>query len=211
MVDYAELRAQAVVLRKEGFSLSQIGRRLGLHKSVIGRWVADIPFSGFNCESRAEQLRSFRDPELYNRALELRQSGWSYKMIEAEIGVPRSTLSGWLRYLKVVEYHPAVRQRTLAAQAKAVQANRRRQCGVKARIQSEAASEMEVLLAEPLSGREIFLMGLMLYLAEGGKTQRAVSITNSDPFVIRTFHQGRALSERFTGTATGRRSYLSRC
>lgn len=32
-------------------------------------------------------------------------------------------------------------------------------------------------------------MGLMLHVAEGGKTQPAVSITNSDPFIIKTFVQ----------------------
>ena len=101
VAEHAELRAQAAALRRQGFSYSQIGRRLGIHKSVIARWVATVPFDGFNAESRAEQLQAVRDPHLYNRALELRQAGWSYKMIEDELGVPRSTLSGWLRYLKV--------------------------------------------------------------------------------------------------------------
>ena len=136
MAEHAELRAQAAALRRQGFSYSQIGRRLGIHKSVIARWVATVPFDGFNAESRAEQLQAVRDPHLYNRALELRQAGWSYKMIEDELGVPRSTLSGWLRYLKVQEYHPSVHQRTLAGQRAAVAANKLRQQAAQEKIVS---------------------------------------------------------------------------
>ena len=47
----ADLRAQATELRRQGFSYSQIGRRLGVHKSVIARWVAAVSFDGFNDES----------------------------------------------------------------------------------------------------------------------------------------------------------------
>ena len=89
-----DLRALASALRREGYSYSQIGRRLHVHKSVVARWVADVPFDGFNEASRTEQLRAVRDPDRYNRALEMRQAGWSYAMIEAELGVAHSTLSG---------------------------------------------------------------------------------------------------------------------
>jgi transcriptional regulator with XRE-family HTH domain len=183
----ADLRAQATELRRQGFSYSQIGRRLGVHKSVIARWVAVVSFDGFNGEPRAEQLSAVRDPHLYNRALELRQAGWSYKMIEAEIGVARSTLSGWLRHLKVPEYHPDVRQRTLQALRAAVAANTRRQQALWQQVRSEAAAEIRGLLTTSVTDRELFLVGLTLYWAEGAKTHGHVGIANSDPVLIRTF------------------------
>lgn len=187
MDEPVDLRLRAAELRRQGFSYSQIGRRLGLHKSIIARWVATIPFEGFNDESRDEQLRAVRDPQLYNRALELRQAGWSYKMIEAELGVARSTLSGWLRHVPVVEYHPAVQQRVLQNQKLAAQRNRDLAATAQRQIQSETANEMRELLREGLSDHELFLVGLMLYWAEGGKAHHHVTLSNSDPSLVKMF------------------------
>lgn len=188
MDDSAELRVQATNLRRQGFSYSQIGRRLGIHKSIVARWVATIPFEGFSAESRADQLRTVRDPELYNRALELRQSSWSYPMIEAELRVARSTLSGWLRDVPLTEAHTAMRKATLqAARQKALQRNKLQQETMIAEIRAGAGEDIRNLFADGLSNRDLFLTGLMLYWAEGAKTGTVVSVTNSDPFVIRLF------------------------
>lgn len=187
MNEPVDLRVQATELRRQGFSYSQIGRRLNTHKSVIARWVATVPFDGFNDEARAEQLGAVRNPHLYNRALELRQAGWSYKMIETEIGVARSTLSGWLRNVTVVEYDPRVQQRVLKNQQLAAQRNRERAEVSQQQIQAETAIEMRDLLHGGLSNRELFLMGLMLYWAEGGKTHHHISLSNSDPLVVKIF------------------------
>ena len=54
-------------------------------------------------------------------------------------------------------------------------------------IRAETAEEMERLLAAGLSDRELFLIGLMLYWAEGGKTHQHLTLTNSDPVVVQTF------------------------
>ncbi len=51
MVDYARLREEAIALRRQGFSLNQIGRRLGRRSNVISRWVRTVPFEGFNPEA----------------------------------------------------------------------------------------------------------------------------------------------------------------
>lgn len=187
MSEQADLRTQATDLRRHGYSYSQIGHRLGVHKSVVARWVATVPFDGFNAESLAEQLSSVRDPHLYNRALELRLAGWSYKMIEAEVGVSRSTLSGWLRNVTFAEYDPRVQQRVLQAQLKATQRNRLRREVADQRIRGEVAVEMGELLADGLSDRELFFLGLMLYWAEGAKTHGHVGITNSDPRLVQMF------------------------
>jgi orotate phosphoribosyltransferase-like protein len=188
MDESVDLRAQAIELRRQGFSYSQIGRRLDIHKSVIARWLATVPFDGFNDESRTEQLSAVRDPGLYNRALELRQAGWSYKMIEAEIDVARSTLSGWLRNTPVADQHVIVRKaRWEAAQLKAMQVNRLRREALAADIEAKAGQDIRELFVGGASNRDLFIIGLMLYWAEGAKTGSVVSVTNSDPFVIKAF------------------------
>ena len=188
MNEPADLRLRASELRRQGFSFSQIGRRLGLHKSIVARWAAAVPFEGFNAESRDEQLRAIRDPQLYARALELRQAGWSYAMIEAELGVARSTLSGWLRDVPITNLHIDMRKATLrTAQQKAYQANKLRQEELVTNIHAGAGEDIRKLFADGLSSRELFLSGLMLYWAEGAKTGTVVSVTNSDPFAIKVF------------------------
>jgi transposase len=37
MDEPADLRDQATALRRQGYSYSQIGRRLGIHKSIVAR------------------------------------------------------------------------------------------------------------------------------------------------------------------------------
>jgi transposase len=187
MDERVDLRDQAADLRRQGYSYSQIGRRLNVHKSVIARWVNTVPFDGFNDESRAEQLGAVRNPQLYNRALELRQAGWSYKMIEAEIGVARSTLSGWLRNVTFAQYDPRVPQRVLHAQTQATQRNIQRREVAEQQIRDETTAEMGKLLEDGLSDRELFFVGLMLYWAEGGKTQNHISLSNSDPLIIQLY------------------------
>jgi hypothetical protein len=185
MIDQpVDLHDRAVDLRRQGFSYSQIGRRLGVHKSVIARWVAAVPFAGFNDESLAEQLSALRDPQVYNRALELRQSGWSYKMIEAELGVARSTLSGWFR--DEIDHNIIVVQGRRTGQIKSMQTSKKRHEKRVAEVHRAAVDEIHGLLANGLSDRELLLSGIMLYWAEGAKTT-LLSVSNSDPAIIRMY------------------------
>ncbi|MBA3531367.1 MAG: hypothetical protein H0T73_05530, partial [Ardenticatenales bacterium] len=165
---------------------NQIGRRLGFQSGTIARWVADVPFNGFSDESREEQLAARRDPHVYNRALELRQQGWSYNMISKELGVAKSTLSNWLCDLPL----PGDEKEAIIVRgkAKAAEANRRKYKAHREKVRAEAAEEFKAILAEDLTERELVFLGLMLYWGEGAKTDgHQLSVSNSDPAMLQIF------------------------
>jgi hypothetical protein len=182
--DWVTLRAQARVLRQQGFSLRQIGRRLHVVPGLVGRWVADVPFSGFSDEARAEQMAVRRDPATYERARSLRRAGWTYSMIAAELSVNKSTLSGWLRHESSTGSEAARRSRI--ARGKSGETRRRQHQEQTPMMRAAAATEICDMFTGGLSQRELLLMGLMLYWAEGAKTQ-GIALTNSDPYVIKAF------------------------
>lgn len=187
MPDYEKLRREAIALREQGFSNGQIGRRLGLASATVWRWVNHIPFDGFNEVSLAEQMESRRDPDLYNRAIELRKEGYSYNLIIQELGVSKSTLSGWLKNVTFAEYHPSVRERIERTAKAAGEAQTAKSEKLKADAEAEATTEMDVFLSGGLSDRELFISGLMLYWGEGTKMYSSLGMTNSDPIIIKTF------------------------
>jgi transposase len=179
--DSPQLKAAAVALRQQGYSLRQIGRRLGVHSSVVARLARAVPFDGFSAEARAEQMSSRRDNAVYQRALDLRRAGWSYAMITAELGVGKSTLSGWLKG-EPRAGDPAL-QRSQSARIRSGITNRlAHQRAVHTQI-AAAADEIPQRFGDGIRDRDLFVAGLMLYWAEGDKTQ-TVSLTNSDPTII---------------------------
>lgn len=184
-MDYAALKAEAIALRHQGFSLNQIARRLGLQAGTIQRWVREVTFDGHSPASRAEQLAGYRSRHLYDRALQLRRAGYSYRMIEAELGVRRSTLHGWLK--DEPDHAGVVRQRRAAAQRKTAGSAVLRRHWRQHQQRASARQEVAALLSGQFSARELFLVGLMLYWAEGAKTQSIASVTNSDPRIIKLF------------------------
>lgn len=183
--DWAELKRQAAQLRLQGFSLRQIGRRLDVRSGVVARWVADVPFGGFSDAALAEQLQHRRDQSVYERAVALRREGWSYTMIAAELGVAKSTLSGWLKDLPSTRSEAAKRSHRAR-----IQTSRTKQLQHQAALQvlvENAQAEMRQRFANGLTDRELFVAGLMLYWAEGRKTHSSVEIANSDPRIIKIF------------------------
>ena len=114
-------------------------------------------------------------------AIYLRRKGKSYDEISQELGVPKSTLSNWLKNIKLTsrQKKDLMDKKLLAAYkgAKANQEYAKRRRKVVIKRAREDASE---LITNPL-----FLAGLMLYWAEGNKTTEKVVISNSDPEIIR--------------------------
>jgi hypothetical protein len=187
MADYSALKEQAIELRQQGFSLAQIARRLGMnHTGTISRWVAHVPFTTHNDASRQEQLAGFRDPATYERARELRRAGWSYTMITEELRVSPSTLSGWLRDVEI-EDRSIIDERIREARESSARTHlARHQANVES-VYNAAVQEVRDMFADGITQRELFITGLMLYWAEGGKTQNLVALTNADPDVIKIF------------------------
>lgn len=197
-MDYDALRSEAVALRQQGFSLAQIGRRLGLKSGTIHRWVAHVPFEGFNSESLSEQLAARRDPDRYRRAIELRATGYSYAQVEAELGVARSTLHHWFR--NEAEHSTEVHRRRMLSRSKAAATIITRNAAQRSANYAIARQELRSILGGALEHRDLFMAGLTMYWAEGTKSHARVSVTNSDPDIARLFV---SWAERFLGTTRG--------
>lgn len=116
------------------------------------------------------------------QARELRTAGLSIKDIAERLQVAKSSVSIWVRD---IELSPT-QQDMLASKPFAKSAVEKRRI---TRLANEAAKRREIQLqakstVSAISKREIWLMGVMLYWAEGGKTQRLVRFSNGDPEMI---------------------------
>lgn len=116
-------------------------------------------------------------------ARKLRERGLSIKDISNSLGVAKSSVSVWVRD---VELTPLQRHVLEMSSHSRTAVELRRQ----SRLANELAKRELVVLAaqkevQKISKRELWLMGIMLYWAEGGKTQRLVRFSNGDPEMIK--------------------------
>jgi len=118
------------------------------------------------------------------QAVSYRKKGYSYSMIRERlnVGIAKSTLSVWLKDIPftpnekvIARIQFAKRKLILFAQRKGLQTQRFRK-----RVRQEAKREIVNINRDNL-----WHIGTALYLAEGGKKQKQVQITNSDPRVIK--------------------------
>lgn len=114
-------------------------------------------------------------------AIQLRKNGYSYAKIFDIIDVSKSTLSYWLRDIKLTaqQKDKLIRGQEAARYAGAKTQQLKRQQKTQ-KIIKNAKREFLSLIKEP-----IFLTGLALYWAEGDKHRgERVKFTNSDPLMI---------------------------
>ncbi|MFJ3768297.1 hypothetical protein ACIPQJ_18165 [Streptomyces sp. NPDC090082] len=124
--------------------------------------------------------------DLRERARDLRLRGWTYDEIRAELGCSKSSVSLWVRDLPKPE-----RKRT---REEASEIARRGWDPVLLRREEERRA-VKLTAAEEVgtvSERELFLLGVALYWAEGTKDKpharrERVVFVNSDPGMVRVF------------------------
>lgn len=176
---YEHLREQAVALRREGLSRRRIRDRLKVsNNDLLNRLVQGEPPPPWTRRPNAKD-------DLRARARELRRRGWTYDRIELELGVSRSSVSLWVRDLprpprRTPEEASAIARRGWERTLALREEGRRR-------TKTAAAAEIGTL-----SDRELFLIGVGLYWAEGNKSKpyrRAESVVfvNSDADMIRLY------------------------
>ncbi|MDX3750530.1 hypothetical protein [Streptomyces sp. AK08-02] len=178
--DFEGLRERAVALRREGLSLRQIRDELQVHnKEVLQRLVEGEPPPEWTKRPRAKD-------DLRERARELRQRGWTYNRIQAELGCSKSSVSLWVRDLPHPEpkCSPEEQRERMNAGLVRLQASRQRE--------REATKQAAATAVGELSDRELFLTGVALYWAEGTKDKpharrECVEFVNSDPGMISVF------------------------
>ncbi len=119
-----------------------------------------------------------------SKVIKLRKKGMSYSQIKAELGISKSTLSGWLNNMPLSEK----RIRELR-DFSPMRIERCRNTKMKKR-QSRLDSVYAVVLKDigKLSTRDLFLAGLFLYWGEGTKVNKySTAFTNTDPVMVKFF------------------------
>ena len=116
---------------------------------------------------------------LRKKAEDLRRAGWSYNIIADRLGLSKSTLSNWLRE---IPFQPnlTVQKRILAGPAKSAARNHARKISSIELIRARAGIELG-----KLTHRDLWMLGLGIYLGEGSKIYEITRITNSDPDILR--------------------------
>lgn len=124
-------------------------------------------------------------------AIQLRRKGESYKAIVKALGVPKSTLSGWLKghkwSQKIKNRLTFIQNQNAGLRMIAITNKVREQRkDVYQRHQNQARSKFLTYFKESL-----FVAGLMLYWGEGDNklSNGKIRIANSDPMVLRFFHK----------------------
>ncbi|MFJ5686581.1 hypothetical protein [Streptomyces sp. NPDC093099] len=178
--DFEGLRQQAVALRRQGLSRRQIRDRLHVHNNdILNRLLEGEPPPDWTTRPNAKD-------DLRAKARELRLKGLTYDRIQLELGCSKSSISLWVRDLPRPERREAAEQAKLAARKRwdhelAVRDERRQ------RTKAAAAAEIGAM-----SDRELFLLGVGLYWAEGTKDKpydrrEAVIFVNSDVGMIHVY------------------------
>lgn len=132
-----------------------------------------------------------------NKALKLRLAGKSYGQIEKALKIPKSTLSGWLSNLQLSDnlrqkIFSRGREKSIAGLIK--RNKNQTVLAVRRRKDTRQSASKEI---KSVVGKNLFFLGVALYWAEGHKrplarngrviTSHAVSLTNSDPYLAKTF------------------------
>ncbi|MEU3375142.1 hypothetical protein ABZ734_32485 [Streptomyces sp. NPDC006660] len=178
--DFEGLRRQAIALRREGLSLRQIRDRLHVdNNDLLHRLVKGEPPPEWTKRPNAKD-------DLRDRARELRAQGMTYDQIQVELGCSKSSISLWVRDLpKPGPRYTEAERRALMneglARLRAGQDDERRA--------TKAAASDQV---GRLSDRELLLVGVGLYWAEGAKDKtyrrsERLHFINSDPDMIRVY------------------------
>lgn len=122
------------------------------------------------------------------KAIRLRRRGFSYGEIESRVNVSRASLSLWLRDIPLSNIHKErLYKKQLVQHERAWYLIRQRRIEKTNQIYSEASAQVG-----RISDRELWLLGVALYWAEGAKEKEhnvgeQTTFSNSDPEMIKVF------------------------
>lgn len=117
---------------------------------------------------------------LKEKAIRLRKQGLSYNEIKKQINVSKSTLSFWLKNIKLTEsQRKSLYTRNVLLLSRGPQSQKERRKREIAEIIKQAEQEIEI----PFSFETYRLLGAALYWGEGSKTSH-FAVSNSDPHLI---------------------------
>lgn len=113
------------------------------------------------------------------KAIKLRNLGYSYGMIRDKLGISKSTLSNWLSQIKFKPNYKVLERIGQARLKSAVSKHQLKLLDI-AQRKKEAAQQVG-----KLTQRDLFLLGIGIYLGEGSKATEEIKVANSDPVIIK--------------------------
>ena len=122
----------------------------------------------------------------------MRKRGASIRDVEKQLGIPRSTLSGWFRNVELSEKKKKLLEKKradalIAARKKAVIWHNAKKAERLALAAFEAGETLQKL---DTNRSEIVELALaLLYLGEGAKGSNGILLGNSDPLILKFFVQ----------------------
>ena len=125
-------------------------------------------------------------------AVNLRKKGYSLRKISNELGVPKSTLSGWLKNVVLTEIQKKSllkkwRLSLIKARKRAAEWHRLEKIK---RVDNIKKLAVEFVDKINLHDKNITKLAIaILYLGEGTKNERT-AMTNSDPLILKSFVEG---------------------
>ncbi len=120
-----------------------------------------------------------------NIAVDMRRRGFSYSEIESRLHIPKSTLSYWLKNIKLT---PEQNKKLNDKRTEVAKANALKKISRTSKIIEEIkkSSSRDI---KKISKKELWLMGIMLYWKNGNKNdlKKGVHFSSSDSSMIRLF------------------------
>lgn len=125
--------------------------------------------------------------KLKEEAIGLRKKGLTYSEIRQIIPCAKSTLSDWLHSVGLAKYQKQrITLKRLAASKRGWEARRKNRITMTEQIKNLAHQDIQTV-----SQKELWLIGIMLYWAEGSKEKSGrgsrVCFSNQDPLMIKIF------------------------
>jgi transposase len=176
-------REQAIALRRAGKSRREIKEILGIgSNSTLDSLLAGEPPPEWTRRPNAKD-------DLHAKARRLREQGYDYKRIAAELGVSKGTVSAWVHDLSWPDRLSYEERRKRAAEGvrRYWETERPAREAKREAVRTAAADEIGTL-----TQRELLIAGAIAYWCEGGKSKphhpkERVNFINGDPKLITFF------------------------
>lgn len=117
--------------------------------------------------------------DIKQKAIGLRTAGYSYTYIKSITGISKSTLSDWLAN---IPYQPNRHTISVIGNARAASGRKKHLIKLETldRATVQAANDIE-----SISKRDLFMLGLAIYIGEGSKSNNIIRVVNADLRTIR--------------------------
>lgn len=176
-------REQAIALRRAGKSRREIKEILGVgSNATLNELLAGEPPPEWTRRPNAKD-------DLHAKARLLREQGYDYNRIAAELGVSKGTVSAWVHDMPWPDRLSYEECRKRAADGARLYWETERRVREARREAVRAAAAADI---GPLTQRELLIAGAIAYWCEGSKNkpcnrQDRVMFVNSDPGLITFF------------------------